>query len=71
VIDGRLEVKHGYIWIVDETGTRYLGIWPPGSNVRTVAGRIEVTDGAGQVIAADGDTVKGSGRRNGHPRERP
>jgi hypothetical protein len=61
LIEGRLEVKDGCIWIVAQAGTRYLAIWPPGSNVRSVAGRIEITDGAGQVIAAEGETVKGSG----------
>jgi hypothetical protein len=57
VLDGRLEVAGGCIWIVAQDGRRLLPIWPPGSHVRIVAERLELTDDAGRVLAADGDRV--------------
>ena len=61
LIEGRLDVKDGCLWIVDASGTRYLAIWPSGWRVTSVGGRIHVVNAEGRLIVADGDSVAGGG----------
>ena len=56
-LEGRLEVRDGCLWLVQSDGIRYLPIWPGGYGMRGTVGALRVSDSAGQVVAAEGQTV--------------
>ena len=56
-LEGRLEVKDGCLWLVQPDGMRYLPIWPGRYGLRGTVGALRVSDSAGQVVAAEGQTV--------------
>ena len=56
--EGRLEVKDACLWLIRTVGTKILPIWPGGYGVRGSVGSLQVTDPAGQVVAAEGQVVR-------------
>jgi hypothetical protein len=56
-LEGRLEVKDGCLWVVKPDGMRFLPIWPGGYGLRRADGRLQVTDSAGRVVGAEGETL--------------
>jgi hypothetical protein len=56
-IEGQLETKDGCLWLVQPGGMRVLPIWPGGYGLRGAVGSLQVTDSAGHVVAAEGQTV--------------
>ena len=61
LIEGRLEVKDGCLWLVRIVGTKILPIWPGGYGLRGSVGSLQVTDSAGVVVAAEGRSVRAGG----------
>jgi hypothetical protein len=56
--EGRLEAKGGCLWLVSIVGTKMLPIWPGGYGLRGSVGSLQVTDSAGVVVAAEGQSVR-------------
>jgi hypothetical protein len=56
--EGRLEVSDGCLWLVRASGMRVLPIWAGGSGLQRRDGSLQITDSAGRVVAAEGETVQ-------------
>ena len=59
--EGRLEVTDGCLWLVRIVGTKILPIWPGGYGLRGSVGSLKVTNSAGVVVAAEGQSVRVGG----------
>jgi len=61
LLEGRLEINDGCLWLVKAGGARILPIWPGGYGLRAGVNPLEVIDAAGRVVAADGETLRVQG----------
>ena len=61
LFEGRLEVKDGCVWLINNSGTRILPIWPGGYGLRGTGDELRVTDAGGRVVAATGQTLRVQG----------
>ncbi len=57
LMEGRLEVRGGCLWVVPTRGDRMLPIWPPRFGLRVTEERLTILDASGGVVARESDLV--------------
>ena len=60
LLDATLEVEDGCVYIA-KGGERWIGLWPNDLRVELEGDLVQIVDGDGQVLAAEGEPIRAGG----------